>query len=105
MQKQLVDDVTEELFNNFLNTDNLLEPKFDNLLKTINYLDIRPDDKESIIKFKDIIINKFKLQEHNAIIRMLTSDDHIDDRFANIQLRSMDAKLLSNNNLKVKVVR
>ena len=68
-------------------------------------MNIRPDDKETIIKFKEIITNKFKLQEHDAIMRILKSDDHIDERFANLQVRSIDAKLLSNNNLKVKVIR
>ena len=105
VQKQLVDDNIDELFNEFLTTDNILEPKFNNILSNLNYLFIRPDDKETIIKFKEIITNKFKLQEHDAIIRMLKSDDHIDERFANLQVRSIDAKLLSNNNLKVKVIR
>jgi hypothetical protein len=104
-QKALVDDNIDELFNEFLTTDNILEPKFNIILSNLNYLYIRPDDKETIIKFKEIITNKFKLQEHDAIIRVLKSDDHIDERFSNLQVRSIDAKLLSNNNLKVKVIR
>jgi hypothetical protein len=103
-QKGLVEDIAEELFEEFLQTGDILKPKFEGLLKNINYLSLNPTNKETLTKFKNIIINKYRVQEHDAVIRLLKSVEHVDVSLAGLQARSMDPKLLSNNNLKAKII-
>jgi hypothetical protein len=105
MQKELVEAIAEEHFEEFLKTDNVFQPKFANLMKNITYLHVDPADHETLGKFKSTLVNKYRVQEHDAILRLLKCTEYIDAELARLSAKSMDAKLLTNNFQKAKIIR
>ena len=58
--------INEELFKEFLTTQDKEHDKFKALLDNIAYINL-PNDTEILIKYKDILRDKFKIEEHNMI--------------------------------------
>lgn len=79
--KQIKQDHIDELLNEFLKADEneILKPKFKIILDKIDYLKI-PNDIEAILEYKDEITNRYKLEDHDRIIKFLKSDDHINEK-------------------------
>ena len=73
-----------------------MAPKYDGLLNNIIYLALDAYDVECLNKFKDILVSKHRIAEHDAIIRVLKSSEHIDERVAEMNLRSSGIKMLTN---------
>ena len=105
-QRDIVDRIAEELFDELLQTDNPLQPKFNNILKQADYLNLPwgATDRATLEKFRETLVSKHRAQEHDAIIRLLKSNDHVNDHLAELSARSIDAKLLTNSFQKTKII-
>ncbi len=100
-----LEQMQDDLFEAFLNTEDVTQKKFANLLKHVQYLGIALDDKDNLIKLKDIIVDKYKVQNHDNIIRLLKSEEYIVAKLANLAMNGMDAKNMTNPYHKVKLVK
>jgi hypothetical protein len=104
-QRDIVEEIAEELFEEFPTTTDITQPKFEALLKHITYLKLNPTDHETLRKYKGTLMSKYRVQEHDAIIRLLKSTEHIDEHLAELSSTSIDAKLLTNNYQQVKIIK
>ena len=93
-QSQLVQELTEELFNEFLESENKLDEKFFNINLAIEYLKV---PESEVTRFKDIILDKWKLRDHDSIIRFLKSDEYVDHKLTDLSFKGIDVKNLTNN--------
>ena len=50
-------------------------------------------------------MSKHRVQEHDSIIRLLKSAEHIDEHLAELSAKSIDAKLLTNGFQKAKLIK
>ena len=105
VQRDIVEEIAEELFEDFLTTTDITLPKFEALLKNIGYLHLDPTDRETLQKFKKTVMSKYQVQEHDATIRLLKCTEHIDDHLAALTAQSMDAKLLTNGYHQAKLIK
>jgi hypothetical protein len=104
VQKGLVEQITEELFESFLTTSEITLPKFAPLLKNITYLGLNPFDRDTLRNFQDILVDKYRVKDHDSVIRLLKSTEHVDDRLAELSVKSIDAKLLNNGYQQTKLI-
>lgn len=103
--KDLSDELKETTFEEFLNTDDPKHHKFAQLRENIEYLQLDPTNKETLKQFRDIVLDKNRIKEHDAIIRVLKSAEHVDMKLNGLHFTSVDAKLLTNSWQKVKILR
>ena len=50
------------------------------LRNNITYLKLTPTDTETLKRFKDILLNRRKVEEHDATIRFLRSTAYVEDK-------------------------
>ena len=67
-QSQVVQELNEELFTQYLETDQKSDPKFQKIYQAIEYLKM-PFSPEHLIKHKELILDKWKLSDHDTAIR------------------------------------
>ena len=62
-QSELIADITDELFNEFLRADakERLNEKFTSLTKNITFLNL-PQDNTILLKIENVICNKYQVQ-------------------------------------------
>jgi hypothetical protein len=76
----LVDKHNEDLFKDFLTAENKTLVKFDMFNKNVEVLGLPINNVDLLEKYKDQIMDKYKLNEHMDIIRLLKSDEYIDKK-------------------------
>jgi hypothetical protein len=101
---ELTKEIKEELFKEFLETEYKGLEKYDCFNRHIDFLQI-PNDIETLEKYKNEIIDKFVLQDHLNIIRLLKDDDYIKDKIIAAKDSSYDIKNMTMIYSKVKAVR
>ena len=74
-------------------------------MKHVEYLGISLDDKESLDKFREIIMDKYQVKKHDNIIRLLKSEEYIASKMANLQMHGIDTKNLTNVFQKIQLVK
>jgi hypothetical protein len=104
-QSQLVEAINEELFTEFLQTEVNSDLKFQNIVKAISYLKLPMGSPEILTKFKDVIMDQWKLRDHDSVVRFLKSTDHVDNKLADLSFKGIDVKNLTNGYHKLKIVR
>ena len=80
-------------------------PKYQQLLQNINYLRMDPSDRDTLNKFKEIVTNRHRIDEHDALMRFLKSDEFVNDKLADLSMNCLEAKALTNTYQMIKVVR
>ena len=76
--KEITFDINETLFDEYLTTDNKEQPKFETINNNIKVLNIK--DVEIVKKYKNIIMNKFSLQDVLNFNRFIKTDKYIDEK-------------------------
>ena len=69
--------ITDQQFDEYLNVEHKYESKFEHISQKLDILRLDAYDTNMLIKYKDIIVNKCKLEEHFRIINILKSDDYL----------------------------
>jgi len=104
-QRDLVDQISEELFEEFCKpTTDRLQPKFAQLYRHICYLVLNPNDHDTLRKYQQTLVNKYRVEEHDDILRLLKTAQHVNDELESLNQKSIDAKLLSNRFQKAKLI-
>ena len=74
-------------------------------MKQADYLNVRATDRESLEKYRETLVSKYRVEEHDSVIRLLKSKEFIDDNLAVLTTKSIDAKLLTNKFQKAKLLK
>ena len=96
--------INEELFTEFLTTEDQQQDKFKALRDNTAYLNL-PNDTAILKKYKDIVRDKFKIEEHNMIMRVLRSDDVIQNKMEAARHNTFNVKVMYNSFYKIQVLR
>ena len=80
-------------------------PKYQQLLTNIFYLKLNPIDHEALNKYQEIVMNRRRVEEHDALMRFLKSDEFVNDKLADLSMNCLEAKALTNPFQMIKVAR
>ena len=101
---ELTKEIQEELFKEYLETEHKGHEKYDSFNRHIDFLQI-PKDNETLEKYKNEIMDKYVLQDHLNIIRLLKTDDYIKGKLIAAKESSYDIKNMTMIYSKVKAIR
>jgi hypothetical protein len=101
---ELTKEIQEELFKEYLETEYKGDEKYDSFNRHIEFLQI-PKDNETLEKYKNEIMDKYVLQDHLNIIRLLKTDDYIKGKLIAAKESSYDIKNMTMIYSKVKAIR
>ena len=103
-------EINEKVFEDFL-----AEPKdqpnwhqngkYQKLLNNISYLKLNPVDHATLTRFRDSLLNRRKVEEHDATVRFLLSNEYVNDKLADLSLECLELKSMTNCYSKVKLLR
>jgi len=106
--KNMIDNINNKLFDEYLEADETERAnnnKFDQLTININYLGLAEQDKEILIQYKTIIIDKFKIIEHDNLIKLLRNDKFIKDKIIKHNETNYDIKIINDTFNKINIMR
>ena len=103
--RDVVDDIANELYDEFLASNCKSDPKFQIIMKNLEYLKVNPNDVEALTKYREIILNKYRIKEHDAIIRLLKTKEHSKAQLDDLRFKSTDVKVLTNRYHQMKLLR
>ena len=103
-QSQALNDLNDELFNQYLESEVKGNDKFQKNNQTVEYLKL-PYINEHLVKYKEIILYKWKVSDHDAVIRFLKSTDHLNNKISDLDFKGIDVKNLTNRYNKLKIIR
>ena len=72
-----------------------------NNIKVLNL----PNNNEVLTKFKEYLMNPFKLNDHMNIIRLLKSDEYIKNKLIKINEQNQKIKVIDNVYNKISILR
>ena len=99
----MMEEINEKVFEDFLaNPADHKNPKYRMLLKSICYLQLDPTNPESLKHFKEILLNRWRVEEHDATIRFLRSEAYVEDKIGDLGLECLELKAMTNCYQKVK---
>ena len=106
----MMEEINEKTFEDFQaepkDQDNWhTSPKYQQLLTNIFYLKLNPNDHEALNKYKEIVMNRRRVEEHDALMRFLKSDEFVNDKLADLSMNCLEAKALTNPFQMIKVAR
>ena len=106
---ELKDDRIEQydnLFDEYLNANDndRTKIKFENINNNIKVLNL-PNNNEVLTKFKEYLMNPFKLNDHMNIIRLLKSDEYIKNKLIKINEQNQKVKTIDNIYNKISILR
>jgi hypothetical protein len=106
----MMEEINEKVFEDFLaepkDQPNWHQhPKYKLLLKSILYLQLDPTNPESLKHFKEILLNRWRVEEHDATIRFLRSEAYVEDKIGDLGLECLELKAMTNCYQKVKFLR
>jgi predicted Zn-dependent peptidase len=98
----VIHNINEELFKEFISSEEKEDYRFKSIMDNIEYLNSPKNDIELLNKYKDLIKDKYKIQEHNKVIRALRSNDVIQDRLDVANMAAYNVKVMYNDIHKMK---
>ena len=96
------DNLFDEYFN--ANENEQTKNKFENINNNIKVLSL-PKNKDVLTKYKDYLMNPFKLNDHMKLIRMLKSDEYIKNKLIKINEQNQKIKVIDNVYNKISILR
>jgi hypothetical protein len=86
----LKDKLNEEMFEEFLQDTDRSKDKYNIINNNIDYLGIKTD--EQVITYKDIVLDNYKVEDHNNIISLLKEGKYIENKLTELKESSYDVK-------------
>jgi hypothetical protein len=97
--------VTDELFDEFLKTDNRQQDRFDKLREAMQYLGLEKVDNETLTRYKELLTDKVKRAKHDNVLRLLRDEAYVQTKLAEARHNTFDVKVDRINYQKVALVR
>jgi len=104
-QTQIMANINDTMFEEFIETSLKFDEKYQNLVKTIQYLKLPIDDREVLTTYKHEIMSKWAVRDHDAIVRFFKSNEYIDGKVGELNFKGIDIKTLGNSYNKLKILR
>jgi hypothetical protein len=103
-QSQAVRDLNDELFTQYLESEVKGNEKHLKIIQAVAYLNL-PFIDERLIKHKEIILYKWKLSDHHAVIRFLKSADHLNKKMSDLKFKGIEVTNLTNRYNNINIIR
>lgn len=103
--KCLTQEIKDELYEEFLDAEDKTLGKYQLFNKNIEFLQLPKNDKEVLVKFQDEVKDKYVLQEHLNVIRLMKTDDYVHNKLVMIKNESFDVKTMKCVYNKIKTIR
>ena len=103
--KSVIYDIKAELFDEYINDADRNQEKYAQLVENMNYLGILGMNNDLLPTYKDIIIDKYKIEEHDNIIRLHKSDDFINGKLRQSQCLNFNERTMVSILNKIKIIR
>ena len=99
----LKDKINEEVFEEFLKDGDKEKDKYHIINNNVDYLGIQTN--EQCVEYKDIIIDNYKVEDHNNIISLLKFDKYINNKLEELKESSYDVKQYQSKFHKIQLLR
>ena len=103
--KTLYEKISEDLFGDYLKAEDRTIDRFASIRDNIDYLRLSSCGDDTLRRYRDYITDKYKIEEHDAVIRLLRSDSYIAGKLEDLKDNSYDVKTLQNSYHKISVLR
>ena len=105
--KSVVDDIKSMLFDEYLNEtkEHRDQPKYYQINTNISYLCLQTESDETLKNYKDIIIDKYKIEEHENIIKLYKRDEYIEGKLLEMQHINFNVRVMNSVYNKIKIIR
>ena len=100
---ELVKDKDEELFEEYINTENKEDPKYETMNKRAKMLKIS-ENKKLLNEYKEYVINKKKMNTHVGIDRLLKTEKYVKSKIKDFEKNNFTIKLKENVYMKIDVL-
>ena len=94
----------EKLFNEFVEAENVNLNKFTPIVERMEFLNL-PNDKTIIQKYKDVLTDDKTLEHHLNLIRMLKTDEYINNKLSKIDGETFKVKTIDTVYNKIHIIR
>jgi hypothetical protein len=84
---QIINDIKEETFNQLITVGYTSD---ESLVGNIEFLNLPIDDIQLMIKHKELLLNKFNIDEHFNIIRLLKDENFINAKIEKLEFNSFN---------------
>jgi hypothetical protein len=68
-QSEIIRDINDELVTQYLESEVKGDETVQTINKSVEYLRLPMTDRETLTEYKDLILDKWALRDHNCIIR------------------------------------
>ena len=102
---QIMENITNEHFNEYIKAEHKCDEKYEQLNKRISILNLDRFNNDILINYKDIITDKYKFNEHLNIIRLLKTDEYLNDKYTRLRGESLKTNLLKYDEYKMVLIR
>ena len=108
--KDMVEEMNEQLLNEYLDSfdkygNNSSDSRFEHLKRNIKALGLHKSDVETIRKYKDMVLDSFRVEQHFHIMATMRTDAYIDSKLETKRQETYDVCLLHTDYNKVKLLR
>ena len=98
-------DIDDNIFNDFINAENRNDERFKIILDRIELLNIPLNNDELLTKYKQYIINPFKLTTHLNVLRFFKTDLYVQTKMAMLNEKNFKVKHFDNIYNKISIFR
>lgn len=104
--KDKVDEINEQLFNDYINDVNIRNlPIYEKLNERIRLLNLPKNKTDILIKYKEQLTDQYKLADHYNTMRIFKSDQYIEQKFLEAIDSNFDCKTIDNVYNKIKIIK
>ena len=103
--KQLTIDNKDEYFENYMSSTSRRDEQYEYINHNIELLGLGKTNDDVLRCYKDVLTDRYLLEDHFNIIRMLKSDKYVDDKLDDCNFKGYDIKTMFNTYHKIKQVR
>jgi len=101
--RSVVYDIKVELFEQFIEDKDGTKEEYEAIRHNIEYLQL--NTREQFREYKDIIIDKYKIEEHDNIIRLFKTDEYITGKLIQSRKNAYDVAVVNNIYNKIHLIR
>ena len=103
--KSVIHDIKAELFEEFMKDTERNQDKYSQIIDNLCYLSLANATDEVIAFYKDVLIDKYKIEEHDTIIRLFKSNEFIQGKLMQMQSVNFNERTMVNVYNKIKLIR
>jgi len=96
---------TDELFEEYLNSDNRADKKFINLQSNAEAVGLTYADTETMKTYKDLITDNYNVETYFKTVATMRTDDYLNNKLADIHNKNFECNTMHTTYNQVKLIR